>query len=325
MGSVAVVLGAGGLTGRAFHAGVLSALQDAGFDARDADLLVGTSAGAGIASTTRAGFSAADQVNNVLSRSLSADLAARLAHLPPPVVLPKVMTRPEGPPVPSSLRLAAQSVLRKESPRMGLLVAGFLPNGDHSTERIGSRIRGLFDTPWPTDPIWICALRHDDGARVVFGRDVLQTDIGTAVEASSAVPGFFEPTIIDGDRYIDGGTHSPSNLDVVAGLGFDLVVISSPMSGTHEALSPVRRHMARWYHHRLLLKEAALVRASGTPVLIFEPDHHTIHLMGDHPLDPGRNEEIVDHVREIGASLLTGTDEAARVARSLFPAATPTT
>jgi predicted acylesterase/phospholipase RssA len=46
MGRIAVVLGAGGTVGHAFHAGVLAALSsELGWDARRADLLVGTSAG----------------------------------------------------------------------------------------------------------------------------------------------------------------------------------------------------------------------------------------------------------------------------------------
>src|SRR4051794_18162851 len=42
---IGLVLGAGGLTGDAFHRGVLRALADRGYDARAADLVVGTSAG----------------------------------------------------------------------------------------------------------------------------------------------------------------------------------------------------------------------------------------------------------------------------------------
>ncbi|MBJ7282394.1 MAG: hypothetical protein JHD40_04705, partial [Acidimicrobiia bacterium] len=44
---IGLVLGAGGLTGQAFHAGVLAGLADGiGWDARSAELVVGTSAGA---------------------------------------------------------------------------------------------------------------------------------------------------------------------------------------------------------------------------------------------------------------------------------------
>jgi NTE family protein len=323
--SVAVVLGAGGLTGRAFHAGVLAGLAAHGFDARSADLFVGTSAGAGIASTARAGFAASDQVANVLGEPIRLELAARMATLPPPVSLPRTMRRPPGPPVPSSLRLAAQAFLRRETPRVGLFVAGTLPTGDHPTERIGARIRGLFAEPWPTEPLWVCALRHDDGARVVFGRDGLRTDVGTAVEASSAVPGFFRPVIIGGDRYLDGGVHSPSNLDLVAGLGFDLVIVSSPMTGTVEAIRPASRHLARWYHRRLLEREAERVRRTGTAVLIFEPDPVTLHLIGDEPLDPARNREIVAAADAGVEARLAVGDELTTAARGLLRGSTART
>ena len=41
----------------------------------------------------------------------------------------------------------------------------------------------------------------------------------TAVAASCAIPAFFAPVSIDGVRYVDGGVHSPTNADLVAGLG----------------------------------------------------------------------------------------------------------
>ena len=48
MTRVGLVLGAGGATGHAFHAGVLSALaEETGWDPRAADIIVGTSAGSG--------------------------------------------------------------------------------------------------------------------------------------------------------------------------------------------------------------------------------------------------------------------------------------
>ena len=45
---VGLVLGAGGLVGHAYHAGVLRALSDHGWDARSAAVVVGTSAGSGV-------------------------------------------------------------------------------------------------------------------------------------------------------------------------------------------------------------------------------------------------------------------------------------
>ena len=46
MTRVGLVLGGGGVVGQAYHAGVLAVLEhDFGFDARTADMIVGTSAG----------------------------------------------------------------------------------------------------------------------------------------------------------------------------------------------------------------------------------------------------------------------------------------
>ena len=58
---VGVVLGAGGVVGQAYHAGVLSVLHgDHGFDPAGADVLVGTSAGSITASLVRLGVGTQD-------------------------------------------------------------------------------------------------------------------------------------------------------------------------------------------------------------------------------------------------------------------------
>ncbi|MPY93695.1 MAG: patatin-like phospholipase family protein, partial [Acidimicrobiia bacterium] len=56
MGRVALVLGAGGTVGHAYHAGTLAALGElTGWDARHADVVVGTSAGSIVGAMLRAG------------------------------------------------------------------------------------------------------------------------------------------------------------------------------------------------------------------------------------------------------------------------------
>jgi NTE family protein len=56
----AVVLGGGGLVGMAWEAGVIKGLRDRGVDLNQADLIVGTSAGAMIGTAIRSGASADD-------------------------------------------------------------------------------------------------------------------------------------------------------------------------------------------------------------------------------------------------------------------------
>ena len=95
---------------------------------------------------------------------------------------------------------------------------------------ISEGIGGLFPDAWPSAPLWICAVRQDDGRRVVFGRDGLCPPVPDAVAASCAIPSFFSPVEIGEHGYIDGGVHSPTNADVLRDTALDLVIISSPMS-----------------------------------------------------------------------------------------------
>ena len=60
--------------------------------------------------------------------------------------------------------------------------------------------------------------------------------VGEAVRASCAIPAYFEPAVIDGERYVDGGVHSTTNADLVAGERPDLVLVSAPMSAARGAL-----------------------------------------------------------------------------------------
>lgn len=271
MVSVGVVLGAGGSPGSAFHAGVLATLADeTGFDARDAELIVGTSAGANTAVTLRAGLSPADHLARLQGAPLSPDGEA-LARL---VVTPheRVDDSRDGISMPSSARLVLAGVLRRDM-RPGLVLAGVLPRGDNDGASLAERAREMHPAPWPGATTWIVAVRLDTGKRIVFGRDdVALPHIGEAVQASSAVPGLYEPVTIDDVSYIDGGVHSPTNVDLTAGLGFDVVVVSSPMSIVADDASLVSGSPSRWWHNRLTRRESAAMSIGATKGLVVEPD-----------------------------------------------------
>ena len=133
-------------------------------------------------------------------------------------------------PVPSSPSLLMRSVRR---PRTALV--GLLPTGTASNDVIRDRIGELYgDVSWPDRPLWVCAVDLDRGDRVVFGRDANDVPIGVAVQASSSIPGLVRPVVHRGRRYVDGGVHSPTNADLLADEGLDLVVVVSPMSTTTE-------------------------------------------------------------------------------------------
>src|SRR5437763_16853595 len=72
MPRIGLVLGAGGMVGHAFHAGVLAAMSEAtGFDAREAEVIVGTSAGSVVGALLRAGLAPADLAAHASGAPLS--------------------------------------------------------------------------------------------------------------------------------------------------------------------------------------------------------------------------------------------------------------
>jgi NTE family protein len=81
---IGVVLGGGGPVGHAFHAGVLAALAEAaGWDARSAEIVVGTSAGSVVAALLRAGLGGPDLYASVSGGDVSSEGASLLARTRP--------------------------------------------------------------------------------------------------------------------------------------------------------------------------------------------------------------------------------------------------
>jgi NTE family protein len=321
MRSVGLVLGAGGAVGGAYHAGALAALADAtGWDPRHADLVVGTSAGAATAASLRAGLSAADLCARVTGRSLSDEGAAlvgedrgpqRHADLGDPQG--EAGSRPLWSLLPQAPWLVAPALLRAGTTRWGVALAGLVPPGRTPTTAIGDRIRAEAGAQrWPTDPTWIVAYRTRDARRVVFGRDDVEVpDLGLAVEASSAVPGRFTPVSMSSGRYLDGAVFSPTNADLVAGLGFDLVIVSSPMTATEESLgdrTDLAERTRAWFG-RLLAREVAAVEAKGSQVLTLEPGPTEMAAIGA-ALPPDERMVLIADAAHASVLAQLATDEA---------------
>jgi predicted acylesterase/phospholipase RssA len=77
--------------------------------------------------------------------------------------------------------------------------------------------------------LYISAMNLDTAERVVFGHDEDATvTISEAVQASTALPGFYKPARIKGIDYVDGGVRRTANLDVAIEHGADLVICYNP-------------------------------------------------------------------------------------------------
>jgi NTE family protein len=158
----------------------------------------------------------------------------------------------------------------------------------------------LFPAGWPEQPLWLNAVRLADGARVVFGRDHdAGGDVGAAVAASCAIPGYYAPAAVAGDEYVDGGAHSPTNADLAAD-GPGLVVVSSPMSVGRGALRPRAALVGRLTHRATLQREVAGLRRKGRSVVTFQPGAEDLAVMGGgaNALDAGRRDRVARQARE---------------------------
>ncbi|STR46001.1 patatin-like phospholipase family protein [Iodobacter fluviatilis] len=81
-------------------------------------------------------------------------------------------------------------------------------------------------------PFAAVATELDTGTRISFARG----NTGQAVRASSSIPGVFEPVMIAGRRYVDGGVISPVPVDAAKELGADFIIavdISSKANGSN--------------------------------------------------------------------------------------------
>ena len=229
--SVGLVLGAGGRDAEAWHAGVLKALHDAtGWDARSAELVTGTSAGAITGLCLRVGIPPADLCALQYGTPVSDDTRELLDRVVTPYdegQRDRAWTQ-RGPQSPS---LAARALWPPWQARPVHAAVGLLPRGTLTTEAFGQRLSELHPEPWPKARFWVVAVGLSDGERVVFGRDDIDADVSEAVRASCAVPARFEPVAIGDQRYVDGGVHSATNADLMGPPAFDAVVVSSVMSG----------------------------------------------------------------------------------------------
>ncbi len=308
MPKIGLVLGAGGIVGQAYHAGVLAALEhDYGWDPRTADVVVGTSAGSITGALLRGGVPASElaawTVRAPLTdegRLLEEMFGAEHPDLEPfrPLdLMRRVPSLPRPGMVLNALRSPRQ--FRPLRTAMSLLAPGEFD--------IVERLAALEDMDsWPDDDLWITAVRRTDGRFVVFGRD-RAAPVHLAVAASCAVPGYFAPVRVGGSSYVDGGAHSPTNADLLKDRDLDLVVVVSPMSGP--ATIPTDLYGAsRWHSARLAAREVRELRRRGTPVAVFRPGPAEQEAMGNDFLSSDRVSAIVQE-----AFLATGPRAAASV------------
>ena len=248
------MLGAGGEAGIAWEVGVLAGLAERGTDLTAADLVIGTSAGAGVAARINSGISLAALYEAQLA-PVDGELVARFGPWTIAKFLWAVAPARRNP-VRARIRLGRMAVRSRTEPaaaRRAVVAA-----------RLGMR-------GWPAGNLLITAVDADTGELVTFdsGSGV---DLVDAVGASCAVPGVWPPVTINGRRLMDGGMRSPANADLAT--GYDRVMVVAPIT---QGLRPMPS----------ALEQATELARSGQSVGLVTPDAAAVAAFGHNLLDPG--------------------------------------
>jgi len=291
---IGIALGAGGVVGASWIIGALDALEArTGFRAADAATVLGTSSGSLIGALAAAEVTTAAMAAHASGESH--DELAGLAEIDATALRVARMPLPIGP---GSMRLA----LSGRNP--AVRIAGLLPRGIVRTDAIRELVDRAIGDSWPTPRLRIVACDYSSGERVVFGGGgggAVAASPGEAVAASCAIPAFYEPVRIGERRYVDGGVHSHSNLDLLLDGGLDTVICLNPMSspawvsggGVRERIIAARRRRSA----ATLEREVALLRAAGTRVLVLEPAFADLAAMGTNMMARDRRAEVIAAAR----------------------------
>ncbi len=311
-----LVLGGGGILGAAWMVGALKALEDLhGFDPRDSDYIVGTSAGSVLSALLGAGVSVEQLIDHQRGKAINdGPLAgyswdyekATGSHRPG---LPRLL----GPGSGKLIRRTLTGGARKMPPTA--VLSAFLPAGKGSLQRVGHLVEAF--TPFgewsPHDNVWIVALDYESGRRVAFGHDnAPEVALSDAVMASCAIPGWFRPMEIAGRTYIDGGAWSATSADLLAGLDLDEVYVLAPMLSfaMDQPDTMLGRVERRWRVQvtKRCLHEVDKLRAGGADVTILGPGPEDLEAMGANVMDNSRRMAVLETSLQTSAEALRDPD-----------------
>lgn len=279
--------------------GVLAGIEDAtGFEMRDCENFVGTSAG------------------SIVSARLVAGRALRRPEESPrlPESAPNGAPRSSGTSAVDVARRAGAWTLAAWSPLAPLALAAARPAGAIVRAGVLTRLdrprRTLDDLRTYIERygahfdgrLRVAAVDRLRGTRVVFGSPgAPYASVAAAVEASCAVPWLFAPVTIGGREYVDGGVWSATNLDV-APAGRDTHVLclnpTAGINGTHTLVSVARR-LAR----SAVSVEALALKRRGAIVRTVAPDLEAAAAMGGDFMDPEPRRRVLAAAYQQGLRL----------------------
>ena len=317
---VGLVLGAGGVLGAAWMAGALPAVQERlGRPLAGVDLIVGTSAGSVLAAALRCGISVDEMIAHQRGEATGVLAEAGLADVAGGPWPPAPALRVGSP------RLMLTSLLMPHRVHPGVGASAWVLRGRGSHQALREMVRAAHAHAYrhmtppgaPADWVgggrtWIVAVDYDRGRRVFFGRPgAPRARLPDAVVASCSIPGWYEPAVIGGRRYVDGGVRSPTSLGALARAGVDEVFVLAPMASLvagrlpRQPLERLERRL-RALITMALLREVRALSSAGIRVTVLTPGPEDLAVMGANLMDPRRRQVVLETSLTTSAAALTG-------------------
>ena len=264
--------------GIAWESGLLAGLTDGGVDVRDADCIIGTSAGSVVGTRVAAGhdptqFGARREGSRVEARSAGG-----------------------GPDMEALTRIfdlwgRAQRMSRELLAEIGALARGARTIAADAFVDMIARSHGVSE--WP-ERLRLTAVDVESGEFVLHDR-TSGAPLAHAVASSCAVPGMFPPVEINGRYYMDGGVRSGTSADAVLDLRPDVALVVAPIGAAQTGIGALAE--------RLMRDEIAQLEAAGTRVCSVTPEAAELAAFGPNLMDPAAAEPSHKAGRERGLAL----------------------
>jgi predicted acylesterase/phospholipase RssA len=236
---IGLALAGGGPEGSIYEIGAVRALDESidGLDLNDLHIYVGVSAGAFISSCLANNLSTAQMCRAIVKHE-----PGEHPFVPENFLTPAVgeLVR-SGLKVPRLLAEAFWKMLAHPSDSSFFepmtRLARALPVGIFKNEPIRIYLEKIFSKPGRTDDfrklrrkLVLVATDLDSGRPVRFGEPGLDhVPISKAVQASTALPGLYPPSVIDGRHYVDGVLLKTVHASVALEEGAELVLCVNPI------------------------------------------------------------------------------------------------
>jgi NTE family protein len=283
-----LVLGGGGILGEAWMTALLAGLAEAtGFDPRECEGFVGTSAGAIVAAALSAGIEPGSRLGALPEQPPATTAEVTADGGLPERALGLALTVGRGAAAPlAALGLRATETGGAAARRAALRR---VPAGRRSLGALGRELEQA-GARWD-GRLTLAAVDLDSGRRVMFGAsDAPESSIAAAVEASCSIPGVFAPVVIAGRRYVDGGVWSPTNMDrAPAGRGTRVLCLNPTGSVRSSLIAPLSGLLSR----SVAGVEALALERRGARVTIVSPDDASLAAIGRNLMNPARRSRVI--------------------------------